>query len=212
MNEELELCQPEQNENSEMEEKKDTTPEASAEITVPVKFNKEIKNLKVEEASVLAQKGMKFDMISDNYERIKNLAKVDGVSVTDYLSTLERTQKENREKSLTEECGGNTEIAKHIIELENKNEKGADRGLSELLEKIPEITDISQIPDSVIEASHLKGTRLLDEFLRYRLDLENEKKALAASQKNGKAASVGSQTCTAVNKNAASEFLKGLWG
>lgn len=210
MNEELENCQPEQNENSKAEEEATLT-DSSAAITVPVKFNKEIKNLKVEEASALAQKGMKFDMISNNYERIKNLAKADGVSVTDFLSTLERTQKENREKCLTEECGGNTEIAKRIIELENQNEKGADNGLSELLQKIPEITDISEIPENVIEASKVKGTLLLDEFLRYRLDLENEKKALAASQKSGASASVGSQTCTAVNKNAASEFLKGLW-
>jgi len=212
MNEELELCQPEQDTNSESAEKTDTTPASTEEITVPVKFNKEIKNLKVEEASVLAQKGMKFDMISDNYERIKSLAKSDGVSVSDYLSSLERIQKETRERSLTEECGGNTEIAKHIIELESKSEKTLDNGLSELLEKIPEITDISEVPESVIEASNTKGTRLLDEFLRYRLDLENEKKTLAASQKSTAKASVGSQTCTAANKNAASEFLRGLWG
>ena len=40
------------------------------EILIPVKFNKEIKNLTADEAAQLAQKGMKFDAISDDYNRI----------------------------------------------------------------------------------------------------------------------------------------------
>ncbi len=212
MTEELNFCQPEQNETPVSAEGTDTTPEDTSEIKVPIKFNKEIKNLNLDEASALAQKGMKFDLISDNYERIKNLAKTDGVSVTDYLCTLERLQRERREDSLTEECGGNKDIAKHIIELENSIEKQDDNGLAELLEKIPEIKDINQLPTAVIEASKTKGTRLLDEFLRYRLNLENEKNALAASRKKGVDATIGSQNSVAVKHNAASEFLKGLWG
>ena len=52
------------------ENSKATTPNALSEVVIPVKFNKEIKNLTVEEASLLAQKGMKFDLIKDDFEKI----------------------------------------------------------------------------------------------------------------------------------------------
>ena len=48
-----------------------TIPNAEREIFVPVKFNKEIKNLTIEEASELAQKGLKFDAVSEDYKTLR---------------------------------------------------------------------------------------------------------------------------------------------
>ena len=52
---------------------KETTPEQDTKIFIPVKYNKQVMNLDIESASELAQKGMKFDSISKDYEKIKQI-------------------------------------------------------------------------------------------------------------------------------------------
>ena len=103
MAEELKECLPEQTEDLSAVQETATIPEDAPEITVPVKFNKEIKNLTLSEAGNLAQKGMKFDMISSDYERIKILAKENGIGVSEYLTALERQRNDDKIKSLTEQ-------------------------------------------------------------------------------------------------------------
>ena len=69
-------------------------------ITIPVKFNKQIKNLTPEEATVLAQKGLKFDSIAEDYARLKELASQSGKSVPEFLQHLkeEKTPLSQRKK------------------------------------------------------------------------------------------------------------------
>jgi len=184
----------------------------SPEPTVAVKFNKEIKNLPVSEAAVLAQKGLKFDMISGDFERMRRLANSNGQSVGEYLSTLEDKRITDRKEALTQKCGGDQELAEHIIKLENS--KAEDLGLGELTAFFPELTELSALPPEVVEKSQLCGSRLLDEFLRYRLVQE---RARQDARKAGKAAafsSVGSQSKSesGITNTALPEFLKGLWG
>ena len=83
---ELKESLPEQTDDLTAVQDTDTTPQTVPEITVPVKFNKEIKNLTVSEAGNLAQKGMKFDMISSDYERIKVLQRK---TALEFLNTLQ---------------------------------------------------------------------------------------------------------------------------
>ena len=66
-------AQPEAAEKEETSAAPDTTPEAEKEVFVPVKFNKEIKNLGLEDAARLAQMGLKFEAIADDYEALKTL-------------------------------------------------------------------------------------------------------------------------------------------
>lgn len=209
---ELKESLPEQTDDLTAVQQEDTIPQTAPEITVPVKFNKEIKNLTLTEAGNLAQKGMKFDMISSDYERIKVLANENGSGVSDYLTALERQRKEERIKSLTERCGGNEELAQHIMELEGSVSNSKNNGFDELCENFPEIKELEDVPDEVLEKAKLKGTNLLDEFLRYRMLMEREKNEIARSYANGKNSTIGSQSSATLKNASADGFLKGLWG
>ena len=89
-------------ESVETEETAYETEEESAEITptpeenvqnefLKVKFNGEERTLTEEEARVLAQKGMNYDRF---YEPIERLARMNGMSVGDYVNQLNDTQME----------------------------------------------------------------------------------------------------------------------
>ena len=61
---------------------KETIPNEAEKIFVPVKFNKEIRNLELGEAAALAQKGLKFDAIAKDYESLKRIAAQNGNSIS----------------------------------------------------------------------------------------------------------------------------------
>ena len=195
---------------NEVAAEKETIPNDAEKVFVPVKFNKEIRNLGIEEAATLAQKGLKFDAIAEDDENLKRIATQNGNSISGFLCELEQRIKEKRKKELTEKCGGNEEIADYVIKLENGTKN--DMGFNELKKEFPQIGDISDLPEEVIENSELKGTMLLDEYLRY-LHNENKKAADAAVlQQNIAESSVGSQTdCKGGTDPETAEFLKGLW-
>ncbi len=192
-------------------ESAETMPQNGNEITVPIKYNKETKLLDLETAAQLAQKGMKYEAVKDDYELLKKLALKENKSVPEYLNTLSAKHLEDRKNELTEKCGGNGEIAEHIMELENAH-KDIDNGFSELSVMFPEFKTEEDLPRSVLERAKLRGTLLLDEYLRYMLDNERKLKANADNQKRAEKSSLGSQLnrSGAVNPET-EEFLKGLW-
>ena len=68
------------------------------------------------------------------------------------------------------------------------------------------------VTKKVLENSKIKGTLLLDEFLRYRALQEKREKSLKKSQEKAENLSIGSQ----INKVGSispetEQFLKGLW-
>ncbi len=190
----------------------DTADENST-ITVPIKFNKEIKNLSLSEAQQLAQKGMKYDLISEDFARIKALAQQSGKNVSDYITEIEGKNKAARKESLLQDCGGNEEIAEHILSLETANRSG-DNGMRELTQDFPSIKMPSDLPAQVQEIVNEKGGNYFDEYLKYlhrqSKKRENEKNRQKASQKM----SAGSQSRFIGNGMSAvqSEFINGLWG
>ncbi len=190
--------------------KGDTAPEAAEELFIPVKFNKEVRNLSPEDAGVLAQKGLKFEAIKHDYETLKALAADSGRSVSEFLNAVKSDMQENRKKELAEKCGGNSEMAEYVLKLENRSEN--DNGFSEIKAEFPEISDISQLPESVVENARLKGTMLLDEYLRYRRAAERAAAQTAAENRRAAKMSLGSQSDRrgGINPETA-EFLKGLW-
>lgn len=203
-------AQPEAAEKEETSAAEETTPSAGKEVFVPVKFNKEIKNLGLEDAARLAQMGLKFEAIADDYEALKNIAAKAGHSVSEYIAELSRQNDENRRQELTEECGGNEKMADYVMQLEKSGEESDD--FAELTAEFPKIKSISDLPDSVVQKSELRGTKLLDEYLRYRLTEEREAASAALKQKNAENLSLGSLTDRkgGINPETA-EFLKGLW-
>ncbi len=187
-----------------------TTPEPAKEIFVPVKFNKEIRNLELGKAAELAQKGLKFDAIAGDYEALKRIASGSGRSVSEFLRALERERHEDRKKELLCACGGNEEMADYVLELEKNPE--TDSGFDELKREFPDIKEISDLPDSVVENARMKGTLLLDEYLRYRHAAKKEARRTARQGENADAASIGPQTDRRGGINPETEeFLKGLW-
>ena len=184
---------------------------AADEVTVPVKFNKVTKNITLDEAARLAQKGMKFDMIRENYERIVDLASKRDLSVSDFIDAIECEDLNSRKAKLLEMCSGNEELADHILELEKNNGK-EKCDFDELHNFFPEIKSFEQLPDQVSEAVKLKGTKPLDEYLRFRL---REKRARLENEKNRRDAEfsgIGPQRRNSAGQDPANaEFLRGIW-
>jgi hypothetical protein len=186
----------------------DTTPNVAV---VPIKFNKEVRNLTIDEASVLAQKGLKFDTIQKDYELLRQLAVEKNMSVSSFLKSLQDEEENRRLISLTEKCGGDGELAAHILELE-KGKKTENFDLAELMEYFPNIKSADMLPSQVLENAALSGRNLLDEYLRYS---RKEKLKVKEAEKNYNTA-LKLSSGTQINRMGhiapeTAEFLKGLW-
>lgn len=188
----------------------DTTPKSEEPIKIPIKFNKETRNLSLEEATTLAQKGLKFESIEKEYNLLKQLALRENKSIPLYIAELDRRYNEEKKQSLTEKCGGNEEIAEHILSLEN--EKKAGDGFDELTSAFPEIKSKENLPQEVLDNAELKGTLLLDEYLRYLLSQKRNAQTVARKQREGEKSSTGSLINRRDSQTSETEeFLKGLW-
>lgn len=198
-------------EDAQKEKETATTPEEKSEITIPVKYNKEIKELDIKTAALLAQKGMKYDAIKDNYDELLNLAIKSGKSVPQYINDLKAEKHNERMNYLTEKCGGDSELAEHISRLE-ESDKPYDNGFNELKAMFPEFETEEDVPTAVLDSTKANGTLLLDEYLRYKLRSERDLKEAKEQLKKTENLSLGSQ----INRKGAEspeteEFLKGLW-
>ena len=194
----------EQNENA------PTTAPQVDEPFVPVKYNKEVINLSLEKAGELAQKGMKFEALSDELSLLKELATKSGKTVMQFLSSLKLQSDDAMVNSLKEKCGDDAALLNEVTKLFSKNE--ADDGFAELQKHFPEIKSREALPQSVLENASLCARPLLDEFLRYRLLQEKAVKENLLSQHRARLSSTGSLINKSGGENPeAAEFLKGLW-
>lgn len=206
-------CQPEQEGAEETFAAGDTDPKDGEESTVLIKFNKETRRIPACEAAVLAQKGLKFDMISGEYSRLKDMALREGKSVSEFLNLIEKEKSEVRMNSLLDKCGGNSELAEHIKELEDKTNNVKDPNFSELQQAFPEIKEIGELPPQVLESAELHGRNLLDEYLRYLLSREQTRIAAQKQKTRAEKSSVGGlgSDVFAESDTARTEFLSGIW-
>ncbi len=179
---------------------------------VRVKFNKEIRELSIEEASALAQKGLKYDTVSGDLDRLRVLAKSNGKNITDFITELENQIRNAHKNDLMESCSGNSELVDRIIELEGEKQADDILGLTELLHEFPEIKSVEDIPESVLSAVEMKGGNLFDAYLRYLHQQTRQAKRHIEERARTAKSSVGSQlgrgdTASEINN----EFIKGLW-
>ncbi len=190
-------------------ENADKTP---ATQTFPIEINGEVMDLSAERVTELLEKGLKFEIIEKDYETLKNLAAIDSKSVAEYLDNLQNARLETRKNELLEKCGGDVELTKHFLALEQAVKKETENDLNEIKEFFPNINSLEQLPKSVRENSSIKGTKLLDEYLRYLLAEKKKQKEAEDGIKNADKKSMGSliNKSGAVSPEAA-EFLKGLW-
>ena len=188
-------------------------PQTHEDFNLSVRFNKEDVNLDYDSAVRLTQKGMKFELIEDDYIKVRELAKKEGKTLSQYVKTLEENHIADRKNRLLDLCGGNVALCDKIIELEDakQTENGAD--LSEIRENFPEIDSIEKLPEQVKENCELKGTNLLDEYLRYLLKQSKLKAQTQLDMQNATNSSVGSQNTGAASfcDCAGDEFIKGIW-
>ena len=201
----------EENNNSKNEE---TTPQISNEgIKIPIKFNKEERELSVEEAASLAQKGLKYDMITPDFDRLRSLAQQNGKSVGEFLSMVEGNLKKERRDEILSKCGGNEELTDNFISMEEKLSSD-DGQLKELMEFFPEISGYDELPEEVVIRSREKGSRILDEYLRHLHSLKMQKRASEEKEKDVKKHTLGSLKTedTGAVDPVRNMFLKGLWG
>ena len=179
--------------------------------TISVKFNKEVKEISLEEAKELAQKGMKFNAVSEILERLKSLSADEGKSVLEYIAALEKKAMLKRTESLIDSCSNKEEL------LELITNRGFDRkpdvlGFDELQSAYPELDDISKVPEEVLENANLHGRNLFDEYLRYLFEKSKREEKIKKTLADNK--SIGSQSKKDDGSfdPVGSRFLKGLWG
>ena len=172
-----------------------------------VKFNKELKKLSLEEATAFAQKGMKFDMLAPEIEKLKGLSTAKGVSLPEYIRGLVTADRESRLAELTDKCSGDKDLAEKLL-CATSGEKPDDT--AELLSEFPQLAE-ENIPESVKAAAKLKGTGLLFEYLLY----DHRQRMAAAEEKSrekaARAGSLGSMAFGGAGHTADAEFIKGIW-
>ena len=167
----------------------------------------------IDEIKDLVQKGLNYQLVSDDYERVRKMAQLEGGSVGEYLTRLEEKRMSERREKLLEKCG-DAEFAEYILNLEIAASANTDADFEELKSYFPHIKNKNELPTEVTTAAKLKGTRLLDEWLRYRHKKQNELSNLKAKQKLGQQSSVGSQRehIAADYDPTKLQFIKGVWG
>ena len=137
---------------------------------LPVKFNKQDYQLTLEEATVYAQKGMKFDTVEPMLDKLKTLAQQHGLGVRELVDTL---------------CG-------EEIPVVSDEQRLAD-DFGRLCEECPEIGTFDALPESVIRTALDEGIPLLDAYLRHEHRERVRVQAATDAARKAGASSAGAQ-------------------
>lgn len=201
-----------------------------------IKFNKKNIDLSHEEAVSFAQKGMKYDQISGDLQKLKDHAARSGKSLSEFVAGLEEAEINVIRQQCKDTAGGNEEYeqllfekalkdrdiklqeyneqisAKEKTEKETLEQRIAD-GVIAISKLNPEIKDISQISESVFRMAEEEGISIREAYL---LSEFNNKKAVEEAQRAEAAAKISSSgslkdDAAAGENSADSAFLKGLW-
>lgn len=204
--------------------------EVSAEPFLTVRYDKEDRNLSQEEAKEYAQKGMNYDRLQGKYDdlnsRIDRLAKMNDLSVDEFLSKLDETQMEfmvsNELDSLKEQYPDTAEevlreLASNRIkgniesrqnhekaEAEAQKEAEAQRQITNFLREYPDVS-----PDNVDQKvfDYIdQGYTLLEAYEKWQRE-SPQAKAEKQNEANKKR-SLGSTTNA--GKQDTDDFLSGF--
>ena len=217
----------------------DAAEEAAAPaFTVPVKYNKQYRELTPDEASVYAQKGMKYESLEPHLAKLRFIGQQTGQSLEKVLEGMYQASEDLARKKILDEAGGNQALADRLMEarqVKNKaafdammadDKKAAESEIADnnqrlaaefrdLHAEFPAIAKIEDVPQSVIKSALRSGRDLLSEYLRYQ-HAESKRVKQAETQKAAAAkASAGSQASGAGPSDTSPEIaamLQGIWG
>lgn len=210
-------------------------PSNITDVKIPVKYNKQHIELSVEQASELAQKGMKFDDMRSVMDKLAYLSASTGKSAEKLIDALlEKNEKELSDRA--RELAGDDEVLfSKLLALEHsKNKKAFERALNtqkelkrekenldneriaeqfiELNKEFPEIDNVNAIPKQTFEIAVNNGISLLDAYLRYKHREDIRVKTAQQEQKLAAQSSVGSQRSSVLTENNLEDaFAKGVW-
>lgn len=195
-----------------------------------IKYNHECKGLTREEAATLAQKGMHYEGLYQNLERIADLK---GVTVKELINSFETEQDEAYRRELAEKFGNDEETINIMMEHYQNGKQGkidaaknkrlqdeatAEQNINtrlanefiELQKEFPDLQEFADLPESVRRAA-AEGKDLTHAYLLHQ-HRENKKIAAAkASEEAAAAKSAGSLGGSAAEDMSEDAFLKGLF-
>lgn len=207
----------------------------TSEIKIPVKFNKQKMMLSCDEASVLAQKGMKFDKMKNTLDKLSYLGAVNGQSTDEYIDSLIAKREEEIQSIARQQANGDEELYKKLIELEHYENQSAYEKISnakqnenvsdnsdelerladefiELKERVPSISSLDDVSDEVVKIAAESGICLFDAYLRHEFFEKQSIERAIDDQKNAKNSSTGSQSsAVSAAQNLEDALLKGIW-
>lgn len=220
----------------------DTTPDAAEgenvqqSVTIPIRYKHEARELTLEQAQDLAQKGMRYDEISPVLDKLRFLAAANDKEVSEMVDALVESQDKKLYDSIMEECYGDEKLAKRLFEVEKAQRQAkyenarqreaageqkaredlAKRLADEFLElkgEFPDIAEFSGLPKQVVDTAVTKGIALTDAYLRYQ-HAENKRIAAAktAQEQAAKAAAGPQSAGVGETANPAIEaMMAGIW-
>lgn len=235
-----ESCESEKSDLIESDDEPSKSPEnisdeaEKSEVTVPIRFNHQRRELTLKEAAEYAQKGLAAEPIM---AKLRFLAQTQNKNVGQVVDDYITNNEQSRYKEICEIAGGDMDIINQLLvaqarkdrkafdemvaaqqtehqqEVDFENNRLAD-GFIQLQNEFPNIADISQIPDQVINNAVDFNISLMDAYLRF-LHSENRRVAQAkAAEELAARAAVGSQKSRGGNHASAEieAMMQGIWG
>lgn len=211
---------------------------AAPAFTVPVKYNKQYRELTPDEASTYAQKGMKYEALEPYLTKLRFMGRQSGQSLEKMLEGMYQAGEDLARKKILDEAGGNQALADRLMEarqVKNKaafdammadDKKAAESEMADnnqrlaaefndLHAEFPAIAKIEDVPQSVIKSALRSGRDLLSEYLRYQHTESKRVKQAEAQRATAAKASAGSQASGAGTSDTSPEItamMQGIWG
>jgi hypothetical protein len=217
------------------------TEEVSETVTeqprIKIKFNHEEKELSLDEAVPLVQKGMNYDKVQEKLQALESdprlsfveeLAQQFNMSVPEYLEAVKAQKEEQRIQELVEQ-GISQELAQEMLENRKFREQHEQekKAKAEEAKKNQEYNDFfeyftqangrdyqpntDKIPDSVWEAAQ-NGVPLKYAYMQHEnLQIKQQLQTLKQNQSNAQKAPVGSVTSHGTKEVASEDlFMQGF--
>ena len=207
---------------------------------VRVKFNKQVREYSIEEATPYVEMGLKYESFKPTYEKLKFIATTSGLSIPDLVDKLLETNERTVYEQILEKAGGNEEIAKELHEakkaerqrkyqellqqekereekeLEAERQAELERLANEFIE-LKNATDgkfaeFKDVPKAVLNLAQKRNISLLDAYLRFEHEEIKKREAAARKQSEAAKSSVGSLADTVENPSTAgTDFEKAFY-
>ena len=185
----------------------DSTPEVVETVTdqpqsIKVKYNKEEREISLDEAPDYIQKGLNYDKVQSKaqeyQEYLERVARVTGYSshqeMLDQLAEVERQQEAEKYESLGIDKDTFMKLASELPEFQfakemqerQQTESKLQQEAAELFEAFPDLK-VDQIPPEVWQLREQKGVSLFDGYLRHNyknLAQQKEQEVIQKLQKN----------------------------